>query len=225
MFTNTQLQPYPDVNSILSQIHKGVLAILEDNYLSFILHGSLASGGFDPSRSDVDFLIVTSGEISNAQFDALRSMHQAIASSKQSWSTNVEGSYIPKQAIVRYDSQNCIHPALRTDGSFERDGHGPDWILQRWNIREHGIALFGVEPKSLINPVSIMDMRQAVIGILHSWWEPMLTQEYRLDEPEYQAYAVMTMCRSFYTMETGRIAPKPEAAADAKDKLGIRWGS
>jgi hypothetical protein len=33
----------------------------------------------------------------------------------------------------------------------------------------------------------------------------------------------MTMCRSFYTMATGKVAPKLEAAAFAREKLGPHW--
>ncbi|MCA0174260.1 aminoglycoside adenylyltransferase domain-containing protein [Bacillus sp. RAR_GA_16] len=33
--------------------------ILGNNYIGFYLHGSLAIGGFNPKRSDVDFLIIT----------------------------------------------------------------------------------------------------------------------------------------------------------------------
>lgn len=219
------LQPYPDIHYTISLIHEGAQTILGEDYLSFILHGSLAAGGFDPTRSDVDFLIVTDDEMTDLQYSSMAQMHQHISKSGLPWSTNIEGSYITKRALYRFDPQNCTHPALRTDGSFGRDGHGSDWVLQRWNIREHGIALYGTEPAVLIAPVAVSEMRQAVTGILHSWWEPMLKEEYRLGEAEYQAYAVMTMCRSFYTMAIGMVAPKPEAARFAQEKLCPQWNA
>lgn len=219
MLSHPVLTPYPDVQKVLSLIHAGIQSILQMDYVSLILHGSMAAGGFDPDRSDVDFLVVTEQAVESEPFNRLAAMHEALSGSGLAWATNIEGSYIHRSALYRYDPGDCVHPALRCDGSFGWDGHGPDWVLQRWNIREYGIVLFGEAPRSLIAPISPDEMRSAVLGILLSWWEPMLVNEYRLDEPEYQAYAVMTMCRSFYTLTTGKVASKPEAAAFALARL------
>ena len=39
---------------------------------------------------------------------------------------------------------------------------------------------------------------------------------------EYQAYAILTMCRALYTLETGAVASKPVAARWAQAALGTR---
>jgi predicted nucleotidyltransferase len=52
--------PYPDVNEVLLTLLDNVRAILGDYFTGMYLYGSLASGDFDPRRSDIDFLVVTS---------------------------------------------------------------------------------------------------------------------------------------------------------------------
>jgi hypothetical protein len=47
----------------------------------------------------------------------------------------------------------------------------------------------------------------------------------RLESGEYQAYAVLTMCRALYTLEHGRIVSKPVAARWAWVTLGKRWAA
>jgi hypothetical protein len=41
--------------------------------------------------------------------------------------------------------------------------------------------------------------------------------------PEYQAYAVLTMCRALYALEFGEIISKPAAARWAQAALDPRW--
>jgi len=215
--------PYSEVNAALQRILQASQQALQNNFVGMILHGSLTSGDFDPHRSDVDFLVVTMQPVTADQLDHLANAFEQLTHSSLPWSTNVEGSFIPLDALRRYDPPNIYHPALRCDGSFGVDGHGTDWILQRWNIREYGRALVGPEPKTLIDPISADDMRKASAGILRGWWQPMLEDDFRLEDAEYQAYAVMTMCRSFYTLKTAEVASKPTAARYALSVLDPRW--
>jgi hypothetical protein len=118
-----------------------------------------------------------------------------------------------------------VHPALGTGGNFHRMLHGKGWIMQRHVVREYGITLAGADIKTLIDPVSAEDLRAAAKGILYEWWQPMLDDVSRLDDDEYQAYAVLTMCRILYTFTNGDVVSKPTAAQWAQTTLPQRWHS
>jgi hypothetical protein len=45
----------------------------------------------------------------------------------------------------------------------------------------------------------------------------------KLDSPWAQRYAVTTLCRVLYTLETGRVASKRASLLWAKDNLDPRW--
>jgi hypothetical protein len=232
--------PYPDVNAALNALRTGVHAVLGENLVGLYVHGSLANGGFEPRRSDIDFIAATNGELPPQTIEALAAMHAALATTPhltpeaRDWVRKMEGSYIPRAHLRRYDPAHARHPALRVDGSFGVDFHASDWVIQRYVLRERGIALYGPDPRTLIDPIAPADLRRAARGILEEWWAPMLDDLYRLPEAEYQAYAVLTMCRSLYTLERADVASKAAAAHWAQAQLGpplaglieqaLQWG-
>lgn len=215
---------YPEINVVLAQLLVEVRAVLGDRFVGLYLHGSLASGEFNPHRSDIDFVVVTAGELPPETLPALAALHARLRAAGAPWAEKLEGSYLPQAALRRHDPAGAYYPALRVDGSFDVDGHGSDWVLQLEVLREHGVALAGPPPEALIDPAGPDDLRRAARATLREWWAPKLTDPTLLRTREYQAYAVLTMCRALYTLQFGAVAPKPVAAGWAREQLGGRWG-
>jgi predicted nucleotidyltransferase len=215
---------YPDVNKILTLLLTSVQEILGNQLVGMYLYGSLSSGDFNPETSDIDFLVVTTSTLSDKAIAELRSMHQRIWKSGLKWASKLEGSYIPKRDIRRHDPHSAPCPTVN-EGKFYLDKRGSDWIIQRHVIREQGTVLAGPDPKTLIDPVSPQDIRQAVKGVLQEWWFPMLEEPSWLKNhgSEYHAFAILTMCRALYALEHGTIVSKPMAASWAQKELGERW--
>ncbi|KIL40565.1 hypothetical protein SD70_12485 [Gordoniibacillus kamchatkensis] len=214
----------PDVRQVLNVILHGAQTMLGNLFVGMYVHGSLAIGDFDAGRSDIDFLVATAADdLPDRTYAAIRSFHERIAASGLKWATNIEGSYIPLSALRRHDPSRSLHPALRCDGSFGMDRHGAEWIVQRHIVREYGIVLAGPEPHTIIEPVEPDTLRTAVVQLLRDWWQPQLKDSFRLAGSEYQAYAVLTMCRALYTLRHGTVASKPAAGRWAMDKLDERW--
>jgi len=62
------------------------------------------------------------------------------------------------------------------------------------------------------------------MGFMHEWWAPMLhSPDPRLHGSEYQAYAILTLCRALYTLEHGAITSKSVAARWAQKAIDARW--
>lgn len=217
--------PDCDINALLRELLAGVQAALGDAFVGLYLHGSLAYGDFAPTRSDIDFLVVTKDELDDDVITRLKTMHARLATSDMKWATVLEGSYIPAQALRRYDTAHCHHPALRVDGSFDIDGHGSEWVIQRYIIRAKGIVVAGPPPQTLIDPITPEQLRGAAAGILFEWWAPQLTDHSRVRNSEYQAYAVLTMCRALYTLHFATVVSKPVAAHWAQQVEGGRWST
>lgn len=215
--------PYPEINELLAALLLEAQAVLGERLVGMYVHGSLASGDFAPRRSDVDFVAATVETLPAEMLPQLAAMHSRLRRSGLKWAAKMEGSYIPLAALRRYDPANCRYPALRIDGSFDVDEHGSDWVIQRHILREHGIALAGPPPHTLIDPVEPAALRQAAWGILDTWWRAKLEDPTLLRSSEYQAYAVLTMCRALYTLQYGRVVSKEAAARWAQDDLEDRW--
>lgn len=217
--------PYPDVNEVLRDLLDGAGTVLGTQFVGMYVHGSLASGDFEPERSDIDFLVVTADTLPDDMIEALEAMHQRLAASGLPWAQRLDGSYIPRDALRRHDPAQACFPELDSfDETFGVAQHGSDWVIQRHVIREHGLALAGPPPQTLIDPVQPAELQQAVSDQLRGRWSRQLRGPTRLKSPEYQAYAVLTMCRALYTLEHATVVSKAVAPRWARAALGERWG-
>jgi Nucleotidyltransferase domain len=140
-------------------------------FVGMYLDGSLATGDFSPDRSDIDFVVVTAGELSDAHLSALTQLHDHFAASDSPWATEIDGSFIPRDAFRRYDLARATHPhGQRGVGKLRLERFQSDWVIQRHVVRERGGLLAGPAPDTLIAPVSAAEIRLAVRELaLHSW--------------------------------------------------------
>jgi len=121
---------YPEVNAVLNILAPEAQEILRDQFIGMYLHGSLAYGGFDLD-SDVDFVVVTADELPDALFLKLQAMHAHIATLDSWCATQLEGSYIPRQAMQNYDPLRALH--LHID-------RGRNEHLQRMQIEDSRLS-------------------------------------------------------------------------------------
>ncbi|MBI4731331.1 MAG: DUF4111 domain-containing protein [Chloroflexi bacterium] len=219
----TFLTPYPEVNAVLDWMLAEEQAVLGSRFVGLYLHGSLAYGDFNPETSDIDFVVVTDGPLPAEAFTDLKELHTRLFAAGLPGSRKLEGAYIPKDNLRRHDPAHAPIPWLGVDGHFALEPLGSDWIIQRWILREKGIVVAGPPLAELIDPVSADNLREAVRGSLREWWSPPFPSPERFQSDEYQAYAVLTMCRSLYVLEHGRVASKPEAARWALEAFGEPW--
>ena len=127
-----KLTQYPDVNTTLGLFLQGVQAILGDLMVGTYLHGSLASGDFNPQSSDIDFVVVVAQPVCDDLLSALAVSHTRLAAGGLKWATKLEGAYISQEAIRRYEPEKTNCAWLGADGHFARD----PYLLQRVGRRQ-----------------------------------------------------------------------------------------
>ncbi|HEU5229420.1 MAG TPA: aminoglycoside adenylyltransferase domain-containing protein [Ktedonobacteraceae bacterium] len=220
---STNPTPYGDVNALLHLLLAKVQTILGDKLIGCYLYGSLSLGDFDPESSDIDFLMVTTEELIENVLEELRNMHADIAASGLLYANHLEGSYIPRAALRSYDPHDANHPTIGIDWDFHVGQHGSNWIIERHIVREYGVVVWGPSPKTLIDPVPMQAIKAAVCEMLRTFWKAQLAGSEWLRPRDYQAFAILTMCRALYTLRQGVVASKPEAAAWACQALDPNW--
>jgi hypothetical protein len=213
---------YPAINLILQRLLSDGQTVLGDTFYGMYLYGSLASGDFNPYTSDIDFLVVTQSNLSTKVISALETLHFQLAVSGLPWATKLEGAYMSFDTLPRYNPIDPPFPQVN-EGRFYVDRQGVDWVLQRHILREHERIVSGPSLRGLIEPVTPDQMRQAVQELLHTWWAPMLQDPARLQSSEYQAYAILSMCRALHTLRCGALVSKPVSAHWAMDNLDVEW--
>jgi hypothetical protein len=206
---------------LVQAVHDASRAALGDQFVGMLLLGSLAVGDFDPLRSDVDFLVVTRAHPSDAQFDHLCRLHARIRAGNLAFASNYEGVYMPLATLRRYRSTDA-HAWLGSDGHFAWETQGSDWVLQRHVAREHALVVAGPHPHELIDPITPAERIAAAAQTLREWWAPKLADPRDLHDAEYQAYAILTMCRARFTLATAEIAGKPAAAHWLSERSNAR---
>ena len=210
----------------MERLLEGVGDAVGGQLVGLYLHGSLALGDFFPSASDVDFHVATAGALGCEALERLGAMHAAFKA-EGGWVARLEGVYLPPGPLRRLDPAAERCPTVGSDWDFGPGRPGPTWVLDRWVTREHGVVVTGPDPRELIDPIGPDELRAAVLAsMLGDWAERAGGGEVAWLRPRnYQAFAVLTMCRDLYVLERGVLTSKPAAAAWARARLGPPWAA
>jgi predicted nucleotidyltransferase len=214
--------PYPYVNETAQLLLENVRVILGGYFYGLYLCGSLASGDFDPGHSDIDFLIVTEEELPETMIPDLELMHKRIWDSGLEWTKKLEGTYIPKNSLYRYNPDDPPRPSINEQKFhvFQQEDY---WLINRHILREKGVVIAGPPIHPLIAPVNPDELRCAIINGLIKGWTPKINDGEWLVLPGYQPYIVLTCCRALYTLKYGTVKSKPVSARWAQKAIGNRW--
>jgi len=214
----------PDVSDMLVLLLQGVGRELGDTLIGIYLRGSLVTSDFDPATSDIDLLAVTERPVSEWEFLCLCELHARLAKAKNAYAREVEIAYIDRAALRRFQPGQH-HPPLARGETLTWTEHRDNWILERWVVRERGVALLGPDPRTRIDPIPAKDLRAAVRTRLRDWsdWSDAPDDPAWLVRRGAQAYTVETMCRALHTLATGTLESKPRAIAWASETLPESW--
>ena len=214
--------PYPDVNEVLLTLLDNVRAILGDYFTGMYLYGSLASGDFDPDRSDIDFLLVTSKELPGDIVAELKSMHTRLYKSGMEWSTKLEGSYVPRNVLRRYSANGPAWPMTNKD-KFVVAHENVVWLINSYVLYTGGVVIAGPSLRTIIDPVQPEELKDAVLTLLRDVWTPWQSNADLFYGDEYQSYVILTMCRALYTIKHGTVNSKRRSAEWAIANLDKKW--
>ena len=90
-------------------------------------------------------------------------------------------------------------------------------------MREHGVTLAGPDPKELVDKVDPDAIRETMRELIHRFL-PDLEAWISLESIAWaQRYAVTTLCRMLYSIETGEIASKRASLIWARNHLDPTW--
>ncbi len=216
-----QPTPYQDVNTALNLVLSHQQAVLRDHFIGLYLGGSLALGDFNPHRSDIDFVAVTVDELSPAMVVAVEEMHTRLWVTETPWARKLDGSYVPHQVFRHWSADHPPCPFVEGN-SFTITQQGSA-VIQRHIIHQYGVVVAGPSPHRLLDPVESDELRRALRDMLETGWRPLLDDPAWVQHREKQPFAILTMCRTLYTLEHGVIASKPVAARWCQQAMGQQW--
>jgi predicted nucleotidyltransferase len=212
---------FPDLNALLGELVARVEQILGDNFVGAYVVGSFALGGGD-LQSDSDFLVITQRQVTAKQVEELRKLHDEIPTRDGHWPHDLEGSYAPIADLATL-------AALDKRWLYVNRGwRQMQWSTHcntadvRWTLRERGITLAGPRPSQLVAEVPAEALRSSMRPLIESFLPDLLTWA-SFDVLWTQRYAVATLCRMLYTLDTGEVGSKQASLEWAKDALDSAW--
>src|ERR1700722_9825690 len=181
----------PGLGSFLSLAVSSWRSALGRNLAGVYVHGSLSTGAFDPRMSDVDVLVTTRVLTDAAANERLHEVHRAMHGwGDEQWADRLEAMFIPAKALATPGVPSIAVLELHQDEGFKVQDLGPDLMIQKRTLREHGITLFGRKITKIVAPVTGAELRDAVIRTLRGWCLLQLEYPGQFLKRGYQAYSV-----------------------------------
>jgi hypothetical protein len=196
------------VSAFLHDLTAHLPIILGSNLVGFYLYGSLTQGTFNPKRSDVDCIVVTGRDLSDAQFRKLDNW-LARAATSNPWVSRLQMSFLIKNEVLTLNSKACLYQFGKLKRSSS-DGNPIIWL----NVLKSGVVLYGPRPESFVPAITPEVLFQALereLGYLREEISEKPESEWR-NVQSYRAYAVLTLCRILYSFRRGTVVSKQTAA-------------
>lgn len=235
----------PIHKNVLTHLKNEIKALLKENFIGAYVHGSLATGDFT-TFSDFDVVVIIHKDIAQEEIQPLQQLHHRLYEElKSPWGQRLELSYVPIDIFRRRKdeprdppneprSNNWIDPSTQASPKYY-----PFWYLDnganqlvrsehdntqvvRWTVREKGIVLEGPDPKTIIDPVSKMDLindMKDTFNLISLKWNNTNS----LNSLGMQTFFVTLCCRAQHCLDTGIIASKKVATEWALQALEEKY--
>jgi len=119
----------PAVDALLASIGQAIVTVTGSSLVGLYLFGSLASGDFDASVSDIDLLAVLADAPSERLVPHLSRMHADLAQANPDWDDRIEVIYISTQGLARCRTDTTTIAVISSGEPFHVVQAGRDWIL------------------------------------------------------------------------------------------------
>jgi hypothetical protein len=198
----------------MQALTRGLLKILGNRLVGVYLGGSLSMGDFCAETSDMDFLVVTRGELSMEDSLAVELLHRDLLR-RHPYAARLEGDYAPVEVLVAEGTTEPVPGCER--GIFLPKVY--EIMLSADNIanmRQHGITFFGPPPAAILPPVSPEQVRAAVRVMMEEGPGTCTT-------PRESAAALLSLLRSASALDAGAPATKSQGARWGLEHLPPEW--
>jgi predicted nucleotidyltransferase len=205
----------PAVEEKLDELRLLLTRQFGDELVGLYAYGSLVTGDFDPSQSDLDLLAALSREVQEQDLPSLQALHARFVQKHPEWDDRVEVAYVSTTGLRTFKSRASTAAIVSPGEPLHLTQVGREWLIDYYIVREQGVPLLGPPPETFVDAISRDEFTQAVRDHLETWREPLPWRS----EVGPQRYAVLTMCRGLYALRYGQQPSKKQAAQWAESEF------
>jgi hypothetical protein len=202
----------PTLFPVVSVVRDTVVRTLGAQLLGLYLYGSSATGDFEPDVSDIDLIAVLTDEPNDLAAGALAEMHASIARAEPEWGDRIEVDYVSARGLAECRIRPTTIARISPGEPLHLIEAGRDFLLDWHPARSVGMALVGPPITSLVPPIPESEYLEEVRRYLAGF-------RTRFDHDataRTQVYAILTMCRGFYSIVADERLSKRDAAFRAR---------
>jgi hypothetical protein len=166
-------------------------------------HGSLASGDYQPGRSDLDLIAVLGRACTAAEERQLGEAHESLGRAI-ALASGLHCSYC---AAGELEDPARLHLTWAHE-EFMRRRVTP---VTRRELHDFGLVLYGEAPAALLPPVTGGQLAEFVVQDLGSFWLPSLDHRERWDRDIWVDLGLLTLARAMVTLRDGTLITKARA--------------
>jgi hypothetical protein len=207
---------YPHINELTADLLTRMQAILGEKLVGLYFYGSITWGDFDEENSDIDMLAALQSDLTDAEIDSLKKMHEDFTNQHKSWYDRIEVQYLSISGLQTFKTQKTKMAVISPGENFHMVEAGKEWLMNWYFVQEYGVTFFGPSPKNLIEPITKAEFLQTVKEHALTWREYVTGTKHSRG---FQAYAILTLCRALYAIKVGEQTSKQKAAFWAEKEL------
>lgn len=194
------------IKPLLHEYQQKLKNIFGDKIYGIYLYNSVALGGFDEKKSDIDFVTVLNQEFEDKDIPLIKEIHSSLIK-KYKHADKMEGMYLHKNKIGKLNSE--IEPYLYfCDRELQNYGYYDMNYVTWWTLKHNGIAIDSPEIDTLDIDVNWNKLLETMDYNLNEYWKKKLDEKDIFLQDEWVEFAVLTLCRIFYTLENKSIVTK-----------------
>lgn len=190
---------------------------------AFYVVGSVALDGYDEQFSDIDFVAVISHPVSPTDMEALEHLHETVH--RKFPKSKLSGSYLQWDDLGKFEEDIQPHPYYQDD-RLHATGHFEINSVTWWILKNHGVTMWGPEPKDLPFTVDwdvlLANMRENLNSYWLGWTQQPRAFLVLLSDWGVQ-WTVLGVLRQYYTFRENSIVTKLDAAKYARNNFPDRW--
>jgi hypothetical protein len=186
-----------------------------DRRLGVYLYGSAVYGDFVVGTSDLDFVCALQDDVTEAELNDLRLLHEELRVRWPEFTDRIEVQYANIHRVRRFRERRFPIANISPGEPIHLIDTGAEWLMNWYFAVHYSQTIVGPPPASLFPDISDAEFVQAARA--HAiWW---LDQPHRFGTQKGQSYAALTLSRALYTHRTGRHVSKERAARYAASWL------